>query len=370
MKRVISPGSIASTACCRVLRPSPRFIDAAPQRCLHTTPRKPADVAPLTASAPPPPAPLPSAEHAESRIARRRQQAELLKRGQDLRAINAGTGKGTAKAKRFWKDVHVVKADDKRPLRTPSKQILAIPHHKPHLASSIALEWDLLVSNQQALRTHMIPLTSLVSRALDIEEEDRAGSGSTRQNITSMLMRYLETDSLLCWAPQPDPDPPGYESHVGRTESLRDIQMRMVKPLIAFLTERVWPGIDIVPVLDEGTIMPKPQPPGTREVIQGWITGLPPFELAGLERAVLAQKSLLGGVRLIVEWSPELAHLHHGRQPAQRFGIDEAERVASLEVTYQTDMWGEVEDSHDVQKEDLRRQLGSVILLVSGLQKA
>jgi ATP synthase F1 complex assembly factor 2 len=42
-----------------------------------------------------------------------------------------------------------------------------------------------------------------------------------------------------------------------------------------------------------------------------------------------------------------------------------AAQAASLEVLHQTEQWGEVEDTHDVEKEDLRRQLGSVILLVS-----
>lgn len=61
--------------------------------------------------APPPPAPVPSAEHVDSRVARRRKQAELLKRGQDMRDIAGGKGSGTAKTKRFWKDVHVKHAD-------------------------------------------------------------------------------------------------------------------------------------------------------------------------------------------------------------------------------------------------------------------
>lgn len=77
------------------------------QRCLHTTALKSATVAPLVASGPPPKAPIPSAEHVDSRVARRRKQAELLKRGQDLRAVAGGQGGGTAKQKRFWKDVHV-----------------------------------------------------------------------------------------------------------------------------------------------------------------------------------------------------------------------------------------------------------------------
>lgn len=179
-------------------------------------------------------------------------------------------------------------------------------------------------------------------------------------------MRYLDTDSLLCWAPEPEPDPPGYETHASRTVSLRSIQMRTAKEIIGYLTERVWPGLEIVPALDEESIMPKAQPQMTRDVIQGWVSGLPAFELAGLERAVLAGKGLLGAARLLVEWSAELAHLRDEEVERKRFGIEEAARVANLEVDFQTQMWGEVEDTHDVNKEDLRRQLGSVILLVSG----
>jgi ATP synthase mitochondrial F1 complex assembly factor 2 len=204
-----------------------------------------------------------------------------------------------------------------------------------------------------------------------IAEEDKASSasgiGEVRSNIVKMVMRYLDTDSLLCWAPEPVPDPPGYETHVGRTESLRSIQKRTAQEIIGYLTERVWPGLEIVPVLDEGSIMPKSQPQMTRDVIKGWVSGLPAFELAGLERAVLAGKGLLGAARLLVEWSTELAHLRdEAAEQEKRFGIEEAARAANLEVDFQTQMWGEVEDTHDVNKEDLRRQLGSVILLVSG----
>lgn len=254
---------------------------------------------------------------------------------------------------------------DKRPLRRPTKDILTVPHSKPHLASAIALEWDLLVSAQQALKHHLIPLTSLVSRALDIADEDAAGKGDIRANIVKTVMRYLDTDSLLCWAPEAVPDPPGYETHVSRVESLRSIQRRTAQPIIQFLTERVWPGIEIIPVLDSNSIMPKSQPQMTKDVIQGWVSGLPAFELAGLERGVLAGKGLLGAVRLLVEWSTELEHLRDDRSDA-KFGVEEAAKAASLEVDWQIGMWGAVEDTHDVEREDIRRQLGSVVLLVSG----
>jgi ATP synthase F1 complex assembly factor 2 len=233
---------------------------------------------------------------------------------------------------------------DTRPLRTPSKEIITIPPHKPHLASAIALEWDLLVSAQQALRHHLIPLTSLVSRAIDIENSDNAteSPGAIRLGIVNMVMRYLETDSLLCWSEEPAADPPGYETHVGRTESLRSIQKREAEQIIGYLTSRVWPGVEIVPILEEGSIMPRAQPQMTKDVIKGWVSGLPAWELAGLERGVLAGKGLLGAVRLLVEWSAELGHLREeSAGSGQRFGIEEAAKAASLEVTYQTQMWGE-----------------------------
>ncbi|THV48577.1 hypothetical protein BGAL_0240g00160 [Botrytis galanthina] len=344
------------------------------QRCIHTTPPSPATVAPaaFTASGPPPAAPTPSAEHVDIRVARKRKQAELLKKGQDMRAVANGKGGGTAKLKRFWKDVNVQDTEeglqiflDKRALRRPSKDILTVPHHKPHLASAIALEWDLLVSAQQALKTHLIPMTSLVNRALDIIDEEKEGGDLIRTHIVTTVMRYLDTDSLLCWAPEAPEDPPGYETHVDRVESLRSIQRKSAEPIIQFLSEKVWPGVELIPVLDADSIVPKSQPQMTKDIIRGWVSGLPPFELAGLERGVLAGKSLLGAARLVVEWSAELAHLRD-EAAEKKFGVEEAAKAASLEVDWQTGMWGAVEDTHDVEREDIRRQLGSVVLLVSG----
>jgi ATP synthase F1 complex assembly factor 2 len=149
-------------------------------------------------------------------------------------------------------------------------------------------------------------------------------------------------------------------------ETLRDRQIRTARPIIGFLNTSVWPGVEIKPVLDENSIMPVKQSEVTRSVIQGWIAGLPAYELAALERAVLASKSLLVATRLLIEWSEEFRDLQRTNSET-RFGIEEAAEAASLEVKWQTGMWGEVEDSHDVDNEDIRRQLGSAILLASGM---
>ena len=76
--------------------------------CLHTSSRCAANPLPDTAAGPPPSAPIPAASQYGERVDRRRRQAELLKRGQDLRASHMKPG--SAMKKRFWKDV-TVKSD-------------------------------------------------------------------------------------------------------------------------------------------------------------------------------------------------------------------------------------------------------------------
>jgi ATP synthase F1 complex assembly factor 2 len=279
---------------------------------------------------------------------------------------------------------------DKRPLKRPNtKEIVRLPTSKPTLAAALALEWDLIVSARQATTQHLIPLTSLVCRALDIADDDAAradgGSASTsmatkgeeegdgkgtpneslRAGITRMLMRYLDTDSLLCWAPPPRY---GHDSPNAEGRNLRELQKEAAEEVVSHLTTHVWPGIEIEPVLDGDSIMPRRQKPETRQIVEGWVMGLSPWELAGLERGVLAGKGLLVAARLLVEWSEGFVGLC-GAGEKRQFGIEEAAKIASIEVDWQTGNWGEVEDTHDVQKEDVRRQFGSVVLLVSGTGK-
>ena len=282
---------------------------------------------------------------------------------------------------------------DKRPVRTQTRQVLSLPQSKRALAGAIAIEWDQLVSAQQALKQHYIPLTSLTSRALDIQSSDVQQSPETnsiRESIVKLCLRYLGTDTLLCWAPEKNiHDPYNNNNNNNRpgVKPLRQRQREMAEPIIAFLTSRIWPGVEVVPILGEDSIVPISQPEMTREVIRGWVSGLPAFELAALEQGVLATKSLFVGARLVVEWSNEFAHLRrqlegddagsleaaeagifgseHIELESGRFDIERAAEAANLEVLHQTEQWGEVEDTHDVDKEDTRRQLGSVVLLVS-----
>jgi hypothetical protein len=68
--------------------------------------------------------------------------------------------------------------------------------------SGALLERDQLVSAQQALKQHYILLTSLVSRANDIAAADARADPDIHGALVQMLLRYLATDMLLCWAPE------------------------------------------------------------------------------------------------------------------------------------------------------------------------
>ncbi|KAF2749663.1 F1-ATP synthase assembly protein [Sporormia fimetaria CBS 119925] len=332
-------------------------------QCLHTAANRRAQHHPMPAIPGPPPPPPTSA--AFERVARKRRQAEMLKQAQEAKASPARPK--TMLQKRFWQDVSVAETDDglqvfldKRPVRTPDKKILTLPRSKRQLAAAVALEWDVLVSAQQALKTHYIPMTSLAARAVDIQNADAAGKTDVRDSIIKMCMRYLSTDTLLCWAPEHNAHDAG-----GDSASLRRLQTNIATPIMSYLKTNVWPGVEIKPILEPDSILPLEQPQMTKDVIRGWLNGLPAFELAGLERAVLASKSLLVGARLIHEWGEAFAD---SRTPSEgtRFGVEQAAQASSTEVTWQTDNWGEVEDTHDVEKEDMRRQLGSVVMLVGG----
>ncbi|KAI0195743.1 hypothetical protein EV127DRAFT_419567 [Xylaria flabelliformis] len=387
------------------LRLAGRQVPSSPAHCypllasrhIHSTPTSPATVSPIHGTGPPPQPPRPAVDSASERFERRKKYAGILETAQDVRDRYASGDKNKQSAvasplarRRFWKHVHVREVDgalevhlDTRPLRRPSnKEVVRLPSTKPLLAGALALEWDLLVSAQQATKQHLIPLTSLVCRALDIAdddagrdvgadtkgEEESATKESLRTGITRMLMRYLDTDSILCWAPPPRH---GHDAPDAEGKTLRELQKQAAEEVVTYLTTYVWPGVEIEPVLDSESIVPRGQKPETRQIIEGWIMGLSPWELAGLERAVLAGKGLLGAVRLLVEWSEGFVGVREssGEREKRKFGVEEAAKMASIEVDWQIGNWGEVEDTHDVEKEDLRRQLGSVVLLVSGTGK-
>ena len=78
---------------------------------------------------------------------------------------------------------------DKRDLKTPGGAKIIIPREKRLMAAMIAHEWDI---QDQVLKQHALPMTSLVSRAID-----GMGDGIVREGVINELFKYLQTDTIL-----------------------------------------------------------------------------------------------------------------------------------------------------------------------------
>lgn len=123
------------------------------------------------------------------------------------------------------------------------------------------------------------------------------------------------------------------------------------------LTSTIWSGVDVKMVDGDLGFFGGGQSPEVKERLRQWALGLDNWQLIGFERVVLAAKSFVIGARMVQEWG-----LPGGER---RWGVEEAAQAAEIEVRYQTRQWGEVEDSHDVEKEDIRRQVGAGWLLIA-----
>ncbi|SPO24747.1 related to ATP12 - F1F0-ATPase complex assembly protein [Ustilago trichophora] len=208
---------------------------------------------------------------------------------------------------------------DNRAIRTPSGQPIIIPCERELLATCIAQEWS---EQDQVLKPHTLPLTSLAARALEGCKDP-----AERQGIEGDLLRYLENETICFQEPQPS--------------SLVKLQKAHWEPLLSHINNTYSLSITPFTGLLGGT-----HPPGTLSTFTTYLSKLDPFDLAAFERSVMLTKSFLISVALVS------GHLD----------VEQAAKAAEVEVQSQIDRWGAVEDSHDVDQAEMRRTLGSVAI--------
>jgi len=240
-----------------------------------------------------------------------------------------------SKTQRFWEQMSVEDSGTGRrvcmtgtPMKTPGGKVLEIPYSKPEsLAHLIAQEWRVLSTLK--LKNHMIPLTGLAGRSLDITPEER-------KEATEKLLPYLDTDTLVVLSP-----------HKDCKGELRKAQDALY-PHIIEDAKQVW-GLpaDSINILDtEKNLFGNYQPEATKKTVLKWIESLDNWEFVSLERATTAAKSLIIGMNVVLNRRPIL----------------ELAMLSSLDVIHQIALWGEVEDTHDVDREDLHRILGAAYI--------
>ncbi|KAL7414610.1 hypothetical protein BDY24DRAFT_28855 [Mrakia frigida] len=236
---------------------------------------------------------------------------------------------------RFWKAVNIKHTPegiqillDARPLRTPGGKPLLIPSNRAPVAFLIANEWE---NQKQILKNHALPMTSLATRALDslaptATSSEGLGQSKTHSEVCAALLRYLGTDTI-CF------------QEVRQHGDLVKLQEERWDPVLDWVREEY--GLE-VKVHD--SLFSSRQPPATTAKLAEIISNYSSWKLAAFERAVYTTKSFLLALALV----------------EGRLTVEEASLASHVEVDSQIRLWGEVEDTHDVDFQDVRRQLGSV----------
>ena len=202
--------------------------------------------------------------------------------------------------RRFWTEVAVTRESDRygialdgKPVRTPGRLPLAVPHAA--LAAAIADEW---CGIGETLDPRAMPLTGLANAAIERVAPDPAG-------FAESLARYGESDLFYYRAEEPPP--------------LVERQAAAWDPLLDWARTRY----DVHFAIATG-VMPRPQPLATTTRLGEAIAARNAFELAALSPIVTITGSLVGSLAL-VEGAIDAERLWSASQ------VDEA---------WQAEMWG------------------------------
>ncbi|KAK3819809.1 MAG: ATP12-domain-containing protein [Benniella sp.] len=234
--------------------------------------------------------------------------------------------------KRFWENAgvkdmgdHIAVTLDGRVLKTPAGNKLTLPKDQEYLALMVAGEWH---GQKALLKSHSLPMTSLVARAID----GFIGNEKGRQETLNRLIKFLDTDSICYQQDYPD-------SIVKAQKEHWDPILKWVKDEYD-LDIKVSQGITYV-VQDDHV----------KEKLRDIVSSMTDIELSAFERATLTAKSFLIGLAVV----------------KRQLSVEKAWMAAQLEVMDQIERWGEVEDSHDVDREFIKSQLASARLANIGV---
>jgi len=218
--------------------------------------------------------------------------------------------------KRFWNKVSVAREGDRfgialdgKPVRTPGRLPLAVPHAA--LAEAIAGEWR---GVGDTIDPRAMPLTGLANAALERIAPDPAA-------FAAGLARYGESDLLYYRAEEPAP--------------LVERQQAAWDPLLEWARTRY----DVHFETATG-VMPRAQPAPTIARLSDAIAARDAFELAALSPIVTITGSLVGALALI-EGAIDAEGLWTASQvdeawQAEMWGVDElaAQATAARRAEY------------------------------------
>jgi chaperone required for assembly of F1-ATPase len=218
--------------------------------------------------------------------------------------------------KRFYREVTIAPTEhghgvllDGRPMRTPARQVLAVP--TASLAEAIAAEWR---GQAETIRPDAMPLTRLATTALD-------RMPAQRQAAIDEVLAYADTD-LVCY-------------RAAEPFELVQRQQHAWQPMLDWVSAAY--GVKLAVTT---SILPFAQPAAVRDRLRSALEDLGDWPLVGIHAATRALGSLVLGLCVL-----------HGRLDA-----DAALAASLLDELFEIERWGsdvEAERRHAVLRRDL-----------------
>lgn len=268
---------------------------------------------------------------------------------------------------RFWEKVslndkvtsgkYTLQIDSKN-IRTPLGNPLAVDKERKLLALMLKMEWETLPS--LSIKQFSLPLTSLTSRCIDMTAaNDKRDSemiekiGGNREVINQDLLRFLDTDTILVFSPSAE-----FEGALRKAQD--EMYLPIIKSIEEFLSSRYKTSTALkLKILDADIhgLRSNIQSKEVKTAALAYLNSLSPWNLAVFEKVVLTTKSFICGILLIENKA------FVNKVETLQYSVDDIVTAASLEIIHQTERWGEVEDTHDVGKRDICRNVNAASII-------
>lgn len=245
---------------------------------------------------------------------------------------------------------------DSKTISTPLGNHLSVHSDRKLLAMLLQNEWKNLPN--LSIKNYSLPITSLVSRCIDLESVNSKGDqdaiakfNGNRSKIINDLLRYLDTDTLLVFSPKSE-----FEG------ALRKEQDKLYFPVIKSV-EQVLTNFSKEPIslniLDSEIhgLRGNQQNDITKSSATSYLKSLSFWDLAIFEKVVLTTKSFMCGVLLLQNKAAQKNSV------STEYLTDDIVKYATLETLFQIERWGEVEDTHDVDKRDIKRNINAAAIV-------
>lgn len=254
-------------------------------------------------------------------------QAVIRARAMPLRFSSTQAGISNSRMrKRFYKNVTVTEAGnsdyqiylDRVQLRTPLGTPFRVPTEP--LALCVAAEWD---AQKKYIKHHKMHLTKLCNTAIDNPVH------LDNVSMVDKILNYLDNDTLCYRSEEP--------------EALKRRQDELWDPVIY--------GVESIHKVEIGwssDLSGPTIPLGTKEILRRFLMSYNFWALLGIIQAVESLKSVVLTVALL----------------ERLVSVEDAVRLACLETEFQTEHWGRVEWSHDVDALELNSLVASAMLFI------